>query len=309
MAERLVISEVESDSSTRVMSFMEGYSLKRLVSVFGLFIEVILSQQTDLREKLFGGDRNPIVSSLQRAYLCLRKLISMRTTLAEECATRLCEILLSHKFLFYGPSILLVVSACVEELKAAKSRNDAQGIAILLDEPGLMLCPERKEATCMLSLNKAPTHEEFIRDNMARNPYISSSFDGRLMRDVKNKICTNLDLPGLLEDDFAMALLLARNLIKLDLPIMGVYEQIWRGSAAAAIASSIQLAQLPRVMGLRRGGHAGNPRNNGGFSRIVWNRGGFLGPRRSLQDRNGELPSRQEDLTEPTMVIFTDCLA
>ncbi|KAI0565043.1 hypothetical protein FGB62_22g335 [Gracilaria domingensis] len=304
MAERLVISEVESDSSTRLMSFMEGYSLKRLVSVLSLFIDVIPSQQTDLREKLFGGDRNPIVSSLQRAYLCLRKLISMRTTLTEECASRLCEILLSSRFLFFGPSILPVVSACVKELKAAKNRNDAQGIAILLEELCLMLCPERKEATCMLSLNKAPTQEEFIRGNMARNPYISSSFDGPLMRDVKNKICRDLDLPGLLEDDFAMELLVAGNLIKLDLPVMGVYEHIWRGSAAAAMASSIQPSQLPRVMGLRRAGHSANPRNNGGFSRIVWNRGGGLGPRRSPQERSGESTGRQEDQAEPPMVII-----
>eukprot|EP00178_Gracilaria_changii_P004699 TRINITY_DN1766_c0_g1_i1.p1 TRINITY_DN1766_c0_g1~~TRINITY_DN1766_c0_g1_i1.p1 ORF type:complete len:5290 (-),score=625.38 TRINITY_DN1766_c0_g1_i1:1714-17583(-) len=298
MAERLVISEVESDSSTRLMSFMEGYSLKRLISVLSLFIEVIPSRQTDLRRKLFGGDENPIVSSLQRAYLCLRKLISMRTTLTEECGTRLCEILLSNRFLFFGPSILPVVYACVKELKAAKNRKDAQAIAILLEELCLMLCPERKEPTCMLSLNKAPTQEEFIRGNMARNPYISSSFDGPLMRDVKNKICRDLDLPGLLEDDFAMELLVAGNLIKLDLPIMGVYEHVWRGSAAAAMASSIQPTQLPRVMGLRRAAHSGNTRNAGGFSRIVWNR------RRPLQDRNGELPSRQDDLAEPPMVII-----
>eukprot|EP00737_Agarophyton_chilense_P000145 gb/GEZJ01000171.1/.p1 GENE.gb/GEZJ01000171.1/~~gb/GEZJ01000171.1/.p1 ORF type:complete len:2543 (-),score=347.47 gb/GEZJ01000171.1/:2886-9395(-) len=304
MAEKLVISEVESDSSMRLMSFMEGYSLKRLVSVLSLFIEVIPPHQTRLRKRFFSGDGNSIVSSLQRAYLCLRKLISMRTTLTEECATRLCEILLSPSFLFFGPSILPVVSACVKELKAAKDRNDAQGIAILLDELCLMLCPERKEPTCMLSLNKAPTQEEFIRGNMARNPYISSSFDGPLMRDVKNKICRDLDLPGLLEDDFAMELLVAGNLVKLDLPIMGVYEHIWRGSAAAAMASSVQPVQHPRIMGLRRIGHAGNTRNSGGLSRIVWNRGGVLGTRRSIQERNGELSGRQEDITEPPMVII-----
>ncbi|PXF48696.1 putative E3 ubiquitin-protein ligase [Gracilariopsis chorda] len=305
MAERLVVSEAKSDTSMRLVSFMEGYSLKRLISVFGLFIEVISSQQTALREKLFGRNDNGIVSSLQRAYLCLRKLISMRTTLTEECGSRLCDILLSKKFLFFGSSISSVVSACVDELKAAKARNDAQGIAILLDELCLMLCPERKEPTCMLSLNKAPTQEEFIRGNMARNPYVSSSFDGPLMRDVKNKICRDLDLPGLLEDDFAMELLVAGNLIKLDLPIMGVYEHIWRGSAAAAMASSIQPGQLPRTIGLRRASQAANGGGFGGSSRTTANRAGILSFRRAVQDRNsGDVSLRSEELSEPPMVVI-----
>lgn len=304
MAERLVVSEAKSDASMRLVSFMEGYSLKRLVSVLGLFIEVISSQKTTLREKLFGRNNNRIIFSLQRAYLCLRKLISMRTTLTEECGSRLCDILLSKKFLFFGSSISAVVSTCVDELKAAKARNDAQGIAILLDELCLMLCPERKEPTCMLSLNKAPTQEEFIRGNMARNPYVSSSFDGPLMRDVKNKICRDLDLPGLLEDDFAMELLVAGNLVKLDLPIMGVYEHIWRGSAAAAMASSIQPGQLPRTIGLRRASHATSTGNVGGSSRTIANRAGILSFRRVVQDRNsGDLSLRSDESSEPPMVV------
>ncbi len=59
------------------------------------------------------------------------------------------------------------------------------------------------------------------------------------MRDVKNKICQDLDLPGLLEDDFAMELLVAGNVIKLDLPIMDVYEQVWRGSSVAGSGSIV----------------------------------------------------------------------
>jgi E3 ubiquitin-protein ligase UBR4 len=48
------------------------------------------------------------------------------------------------------------------------------------------------------------------------------------MRDVKNKICHQLDLLGLLEDDYGMELLVAGNIISLDLSIAQFYEQVWR---------------------------------------------------------------------------------
>ena len=64
---------------------------------------------------------------------------------------------------------------------------------------------------------------------MTKNPYSSAEI-GPLMRDVKNKICQQLDLLGLLEDDFGMELLVAGNIISLDLSIAQVYEQVWRKS-------------------------------------------------------------------------------
>ena len=64
---------------------------------------------------------------------------------------------------------------------------------------------------------------------MTKNPYSSAEI-GPLMRDVKNKICQQLDLLGLLEYDFGMELLVAGNIISLDLSIAQVYEQVWRKS-------------------------------------------------------------------------------
>jgi len=51
------------------------------------------------------------------------------------------------------------------------------------------------------------------------------------MRDVKNRICKDLELSGLLEDDNGMELLVCNNIIKLDLPIRLVYEKIWKRPA------------------------------------------------------------------------------
>jgi hypothetical protein len=69
---------------------------------------------------------------------------------------------------------------------------------------------------------------------MTRNPYSMKDI-GTTMRDVKNKICMDLELAGLLEDDFSMELLVADKIIKLDLDINGVFEQV-RWTAAPIIS-------------------------------------------------------------------------
>lgn len=76
-------------------------------------------------------------------------------------------------------------------------------------------------------LEKSHTQEEFIRGRMTRNPYSMRDI-GQTMRDIKNKICVDMDLAGLLEDDFSMELLVADKIIKLDLDINSVYEQVGR---------------------------------------------------------------------------------
>jgi E3 ubiquitin-protein ligase UBR4 len=62
---------------------------------------------------------------------------------------------------------------------------------------------------------------------MTKNPYSSVEI-GPLMRDVKNKICQQLDMIGLIEDDYGMELLVSGNIISLDLSISQVYEQVWK---------------------------------------------------------------------------------
>lgn len=79
---------------------------------------------------------------------------------------------------------------------------------------------------------------------MTRNPYSSAEI-GPLMRDVKNKICHQLDLIGLLEDDYGMELLVAGNIISLDLSISQVYEQVWRkhhGQTQHSLSNASQLS-------------------------------------------------------------------
>lgn len=104
-------------------------------------------------------------------------------------------------------------------------------LQFILEQLCNLICPSKPEAVYHLILNKAHTQEEFIRGSMTKNPYSSAEI-GPLMRDVKNKICNQLDLLGLIEDDYGMELLVAGNIISLDLSISQVYEQVWKKSSS-----------------------------------------------------------------------------
>ncbi|GAB2232789.1 hypothetical protein Drorol1_Dr00011846 [Drosera rotundifolia] len=108
----------------------------------------------------------------------------------------------------------------------------------ILEQLCNLISPSKPESIYLLVLNKAHTQEEFIRGSMTKNPYSSAEI-GPLMRDVKNKICHQLDLLGLVEDDYGMELLVAGNIISLDLSVAQVYEQVWRKSN---VQSSISVA-------------------------------------------------------------------
>lgn len=130
----------------------------------------------------------------------------------------------------------------------------------ILEQLCNMICPTKPEPVYLLVLNKAHTQEEFIRGSMTKNPYSSAEI-GPLMRDVKNKICHQLDMMGLVEDDYGMELLVAGNIISLDLSISQVYEQVWKkhhsgshGTLAAALAGaagSSQRDSLPMTVTYR----------------------------------------------------------
>lgn len=60
------------------------------------------------------------------------------------------------------------------------------------------------------------------------NPYSSADpAMGPLMRDIKNKICTDCELIALLEDDNGMELLVANKIINLGLAVKDVYKKVW----------------------------------------------------------------------------------
>ena len=138
----------------------------------------------------------------------------------------------------------------------------------VLDELKRCALPKPKpKRTCLVRLVKSSTQEEFIRGHMSPSPYdiaeqipvgdnegdnnatssgvtnagagadadndASFGDDAQFestptFRDVKNFICTQLDLAGLIEDDFGMELLSCGNkIISLDLKVVDVYEKVW----------------------------------------------------------------------------------
>lgn len=67
----------------------------------------------------------------------------------------------------------------------------------------------------------------FPQGRMLGNPYSSLEPGmGPLMRDVKNKICTDCELVALLEDDNGMELLVCNKIMSLDLPVKDVYKKV-----------------------------------------------------------------------------------
>ncbi|KAG5399265.1 hypothetical protein IGI04_021079 [Brassica rapa subsp. trilocularis] len=116
-------------------------------------------------------------------------------------------------------------------------------LEFILEQLCNLICPSKPEAVYMLILNKSHTQEEFIRGSMTKSPYSSADI-GPLMRDVKNKICQQLDLLGLLEDDYGMELLVAGNIISLDLSVAQVYELVWKKSnqSSTSLTNSALLA-------------------------------------------------------------------
>ena len=86
-----------------------------------------------------------------------------------------------------------------------------------------------------MTLEKDPQQEDFLQGRMLGNPYSSTEQDmGPLMREIKNKICTDCELVALLEDDNGMELLVNNKIISLDLPVKDVYQKVWLVALANA---------------------------------------------------------------------------
>jgi len=120
-----------------------------------------------------------------------------------------------------------LLEACVQSLEKFADTSDTRTPMFVFERLCNTIRPAAPEVEALLHLEKIESQEEFIRGTMTKNPYQSAEI-GLLMRDVKNKICTDLELYGLLEDDNGMELLVCDKIIALDLNIKEIYEQVWR---------------------------------------------------------------------------------
>jgi len=145
----------------------------------------------------------------------------------------------------------------------------------ILERLCALIKPPQLERQCLVTFKKSPTQEEFIRGNMKRAPYLSSSFlpplnsggaaaggpaaaaassSGAgaaagasatpvvLMRHVKDAICTHLKLPN---EENMIELLVGGKIVGLDVPLLRMYTN-WNaaqnGDGGAKASGNVSIA-------------------------------------------------------------------
>ncbi|XP_059670492.1 auxin transport protein BIG [Cornus florida] len=229
------VNIVESLERSLHIDISQGFILHKLIELLGKFLEVPKIRSRFMQEKL--------LSQVLEAFIVIRGLIVQRTKLISDC-NKLLKDLLDGLMLESSENKRQFIRACISGLQKHGEDRRGRTSLFILEQLCNLICPSKPESVYLLVLNKAHTQEEFIRGSMTKNPYSSVEI-GPLMRDVKNKICHQLDLLGLLEDDYGMELLVAGNIISLDLSIPQVYELVWKKSnsqSSNATASTTLLA-------------------------------------------------------------------
>ncbi|TVU10927.1 hypothetical protein EJB05_44482, partial [Eragrostis curvula] len=234
------VSNVESQERSLSIDISQGFILHKLVELLNKFLEI-----PNIRAR-FMSDR--LLSEILEAFLVIRGLVVQKTKLINDC-NRLLKDLLDSLLVESTENKRQFIRACISGLQKHVKEKKRRTSLFILEQLCNLICPVKPEPVYHLILNKAHTQEEFIRGSMTKNPYSSVEI-GPLMRDVKNKICHQLDLIGLLEDDYGMELLVAGNIISLDLSVSQVYEQVWRkhhGQTQHSLSSASTLTAIPSV--------------------------------------------------------------
>ncbi|KAI5665767.1 hypothetical protein M9H77_15620 [Catharanthus roseus] len=217
---RKEVINIESFERSLHIDISQGFILHKLIELLGKLLEVPNIRSRFMREQL--------LSEVLEALIVIRGLIVQKTKLISDC-NRLLKDLLDSLLLESEDNKRQFIQACICGLQIHGQERKGRTSLFILEQLCNLICPSKPEAVYFLILNKAHTQEEFIRGSMTKNPYSSAEI-GPLMRDVKNKICHQLDMLSLLEGDYGMELLVAGNIISLDLSIAQVYEQVWRKS-------------------------------------------------------------------------------
>ncbi|XP_047314774.1 auxin transport protein BIG [Impatiens glandulifera] len=239
------VSNVESLERSLHIDISQGFILHKLIELLGKFLEVPNIRSRFMRDKLLSG--------VLEAFIVIRGLVVQKTKLISD-SNLLLKNLLDGLTLESDGNKKQFIQACVSGLQTHGENGKERTSLFILEQLCNLISPSKPEPVYLLVLNKAHTQEEFIRGSMTKNPYSSAEI-GPLMRDVKNKICHQLDMLGLVEDDYGMELLVAGSIISLDLSIAQVYEQVWRktnqsshntaGTAAVSTSVATSVRECP----------------------------------------------------------------
>ncbi|XP_021739381.1 auxin transport protein BIG-like [Chenopodium quinoa] len=212
------VINIESLERSLHIDISQGFILHKLIELLGKFLEI-----PKIRARFM---RDDLLSEVLEALIVIRGLVVQKTKLISDC-NRLLKDLLDSLLQESSENKRQFIRACICGLQIHGDEKKGQTSLFILEQLCNLICPSKPESVYLLILNKAHTQEEFIRGSMTKNPY-SSAEVGPLMRDVKNKICNQLDMVGLVGDDYGMELLVAGNIISLDLSVSQVYEQVWK---------------------------------------------------------------------------------
>lgn len=206
------------EEATLSSDLAQGFALRQLVELMSVFLENPAIRQT-YKSKLLG--------SVLQGYLSLRKLVVQRTRLIDDAQEKLLEMLeemtSGTEEEIRGFMVVLIDTVQKTPL------NDIKTPVFIFERLYSIIHPEENDdSEFFLTLEKDPQQEDFLQGRMLGNPYPSTEVGlGPLMRDVKNKICTDCELIALLEDDNGMELLVNNKIISLDLPVKEVYKKVW----------------------------------------------------------------------------------
>ncbi|EGG15028.1 hypothetical protein DFA_09851 [Cavenderia fasciculata] len=235
----LDIDRINSLETSFNTDFSQGYVLKTLVNILMSFVDV-----SSIKLKM---KRDNLIEKVLDAFLSLRGVIIQKNKLTEDAVKQLQELMKSLN----TESVEDNKKFMAANVKAlTKHSKNGRTPIFIFEQLCNIVCPVKPEPVYQLVLIKSSTQEEYIRGSM-KNPYASNTV-GSLMRDIKNKICKTLDLGTFLEDDNGMELLVDNKIIKLDLPIKRVYEQVWKRSAVAQRSQDINtpMTVVYRLQGL-----------------------------------------------------------
>ncbi|KAJ6631770.1 Protein purity of essence [Pseudolycoriella hygida] len=206
------------EETTLSSDLAQGYALRQLVELLAMFID---------NPKILQVYKSKLVGPVLQSYLSLRKLVVQRTRLVDDAQQKLLEML-EEMTTGTEDETRAFMSVLINTVRTTPM-NDIKTPVFIFERLCSIIHPEENDVgEFFLTLEKDAQQEDFLQGRMLGNPYPSSEAGlGPLMRDVKNKICTDCELVALLEDDNGMELLVHNKIISLDLPVKEVYKKIW----------------------------------------------------------------------------------
>jgi E3 ubiquitin-protein ligase UBR4 len=208
----------ELEQTTLSSDLSQGYALKMLTELLASFIE-----HDQIRQRYKGK----LVATILHGYLALKRLVIQRTKLVDDTQELLLE-LLENMTSGTEEETKAFMTICIQTLSKCPV-GDVLTPTFIAERLCSIISPEDNEAADFyVILDKDPAQEEFLQGRMQGNPYSCKEPTlGPLMRDIKNKICTDCELIALLDDDTGMELLVKNKIISLDLPVKEVYKKVW----------------------------------------------------------------------------------